>query len=76
MEMAKEMAIAKIIDIETFLYVIKNGRFPPWDELIMKEQQKQQMLQQPQNQEPTQQEQPQLNIAELLAGGGGSVAPA
>jgi hypothetical protein len=36
MEMAKELYGAKLIDAEIFWYVMQNGRFPPFDEIIDK----------------------------------------
>jgi len=33
MEMAKELYGIKVIDAETFFYVIDKGRFPPWSEV-------------------------------------------
>jgi len=36
MEMAKELVMAKLIDEETFWYVIQNGRFPPYETIVQK----------------------------------------
>lgn len=36
MEMAKELFLAKLIDADTFWYVLDNGRFPPWEYLQQK----------------------------------------
>jgi len=46
MEMAKELFAARIIDEETFYYVIDRGKFPPWEEMMEKARQKAQMMQQ------------------------------
>ena len=46
MEMAKELFMGKVIDEETFFYVISTGRFPPWEEMIQKSKEKQMMVQQ------------------------------
>ncbi len=40
MEMAKELLIAKLIDPETFLHVMEHGRFPPYEELVQRLQQR------------------------------------
>ncbi len=40
MDMAKELFMAQLIDQETFWYVIDNGKFPPYKELLEKMQEK------------------------------------
>lgn len=42
MEMAKELLAAKIIDVETFLDVMKTGRFPPVEKVLERLEQKRQ----------------------------------
>lgn len=42
MEMAKELFAAQMIDAETFWYVMHNGKFPPFEELLQKEAEKRQ----------------------------------
>lgn len=46
MDMAKELFQAQLIDGETFWYVLKNAKFPPFEELMEKEVQKHQAQQQ------------------------------
>lgn len=36
MEMAKELLISQLIDEETFWYVLQNGRFPPYENIMSK----------------------------------------
>jgi DNA-directed RNA polymerase specialized sigma24 family protein len=37
MEMAKELFITKLIDAETFWYVMEHGKFPPYEKLRLAE---------------------------------------
>lgn len=69
LEMAKELYAGKLIDEETFWYVMERGHFPPWEEMAQKlEEQKQQMMQMQQQQQMAQQQQQQ-------AAGGGGLTP-
>jgi hypothetical protein len=36
MEMAKELLMGKLIDEETFWYVLQNGKFPPFESIMLK----------------------------------------
>ena len=71
MEMAKELLMGQVIDDETFWYVLQNGKFPPYEEIMRKRKeelmaaarleqqaQEQQMMMQ-QQQAQMQQQQPQ-----------------
>lgn len=40
MDMGKELYMAQLIDAETFWYVMEHGKFPPFEELRKKEQEK------------------------------------
>lgn len=68
MEMAKELVIAKIIDVETYLHVIKTGKFPPIEEIMrrMKQQEQEALAQQQQLQQ--QEQQPQQQEGQLQEG--------
>ncbi|GAB7387361.1 hypothetical protein BSNK01_11970 [Bacillaceae bacterium] len=43
MDMAKELFAAQLIDAEVFWYVMANGKFPPFEELMKKEQERKAM---------------------------------
>ena len=45
MEMAKELYAGQVIDGEVFWYVMQNGKFPPFEEMMQKEQEKKMMAQ-------------------------------
>lgn len=66
MEMAKELYAGQLIDIETFYYVIEQGRFPPWEKIVEKVQQQQQALLAGQRPIAPEQEQEVLAFIEFL----------
>lgn len=48
MDMAKELFMGQLIDMETFWYVLDNGKFPPYKELIEQIQENAEQMQQAQ----------------------------
>lgn len=74
MEMAKELFGGQMIDAETFWYVINNGKFPPYEDLIEKHREMEQMqAQQEQQEQPPQvppgggEGNPLANLREVIA---------
>lgn len=54
MDMAKELFVTKLIDAETFWYVLEHGKFPPYEKLRLEEIEAMQKQEELQNQQPTQ----------------------
>jgi len=78
MEVAKELFSGQLIDAETFWYVLSHGKFPPFEELMDKEQEKalqvqQQMLMQQQQMAAMQQG--QLQEGQQQQGQQGQIDP-
>ena len=72
MEMAKELVMAKMIDEETFWYVLQNGRFPPYETIMRKKKEEMQAIA-IQEQEAAAMQQPQMGGGEM--GGGPGATP-
>lgn len=51
MEIAKDLLTQQIIDVETFIYVMEHGKFPPWEEVLKKYEEKQAQQAQGQSQD-------------------------
>ena len=46
LEIAKELFAAQLIDAETFWYVVNRGKFPPYEDIVVKIKEQEQMMQQ------------------------------